>query len=107
MAGCTNGDRVDEVRVGQVQIVGHGVVLNRAISEVLVFYGVSQENFRLAKIVSDVVVFVYICACGCGSLVTGCCLTMQCVLARLTCFGLMWALPSLSGLYLPRRGPDH
>ena len=42
MAGCTNGDRVDDVRVGQVQIVGHGVVLNRAISEVLcfmVFYG--------------------------------------------------------------------
>jgi hypothetical protein len=40
MAGCTNGDRVDEVRVGQVQIVGHGVVLNRAISEVcVVFYG--------------------------------------------------------------------
>ena len=24
---------------------------------------------------------------------------MQCVLARLTCFGLMWALPSLRGLY--------
>ena len=45
MAGCTNGDRVDEVRVGQVQIVGHGVVLNRAISEVLVFYGVFYGVF--------------------------------------------------------------
>ena len=62
MAGCTNGDRVDEVRVGQVQIVGHGVVLNRAISAVLVFYGVSQIKFRFARIVSDVVVFVYIFA---------------------------------------------
>ena len=40
MAGCTNGDRVDEVRAGQVQIVGHGVVLNRAISEV---WSVSQS----------------------------------------------------------------
>ena len=24
---------------------------------------------------------------------------MQCVLAGLTCFGLMWAVPSLRGLY--------
>ena len=27
MAGCTNGDRVDEVRVGHVGQVGHGAVL--------------------------------------------------------------------------------
>ena len=27
MAGCTNGDRVDEVRVGHVRQVGHGAVL--------------------------------------------------------------------------------
>ena len=26
MAGCTNGDRVDEVRVGHVGQVGHGAV---------------------------------------------------------------------------------
>ena len=42
---------------------------------------------------------MYISVCGCGSLVTGGCLTMQRVLARLTYFGLMWALPSLRGLY--------
>ena len=27
MDGCTNGDRVDEARVGHVRQVGHGVVL--------------------------------------------------------------------------------
>ena len=30
--GCSNGDRVDEVRVGHVKQAGHGVVLNLAIS---------------------------------------------------------------------------
>ena len=70
MAGCTNGDRVDEVRVGQVQIVGHGVVLNRAISEVLVFYGVLMvaRKFQVCKNSFRCGCFcVYICLIGCTS----------------------------------------
>ena len=36
MAGCTNGDRVDEVRVGHVGQVGHGAVLvSRVRSEMM------------------------------------------------------------------------
>ena len=36
MAGCTNGDRVDEVRVGHVRQVEHGAVLvSRVRSEMM------------------------------------------------------------------------
>jgi hypothetical protein len=41
MDGCTNGDRVDEVRVRHVRQVGHGVVLSRLCDlRDLVFYRV-------------------------------------------------------------------
>ena len=53
MAGCTNGDRVDEVRVGHVRQVGHGAVLvSRVRSEMMrdrvVFMGkkVLWEKFK-------------------------------------------------------------
>ena len=68
MAGCTNGDRVDEVRVGQVQIVGHGVVLNRAISEVLCFMVFHAKKFQVCKNSFRCGCFcVYICLIGCTS----------------------------------------
>ena len=36
MAGCTNGDRVDEVQVGHVRQVEHGAVLvSRVRSEMM------------------------------------------------------------------------
>ena len=54
MAGCTNGDRVDEVRVGHVGQVGHGAVLvSRVRSEMMrdrvvfmVRKKVSEKSFR-------------------------------------------------------------
>ena len=33
MDGCTNGDRIDEVRVGHVRQVRHSAVLARLLSE--------------------------------------------------------------------------
>ena len=50
MAGCTNGDRVDEVRVGHVGQVGHGAVLvSRVTCEIdersRGFYG-EKKSFR-------------------------------------------------------------
>ena len=49
MAGCTNGDRVDEVRVGHVGQVGHGAVLvSRVRSEMMSGYGESEKKFQKA-----------------------------------------------------------
>ena len=50
MAGCTNGDRVDEVRVGHVGQVGHGAVLVSRVRSVddersRGFYG-EKKSFR-------------------------------------------------------------
>ena len=50
MAGCTNGDRVDEVRVGHVRQVGHGAVLVSRVRSVddersRGFYG-EKKSFR-------------------------------------------------------------
>ena len=48
MAGCTNGDRVDEVRVGHVGQVGHGAVLVsrvRSVGDDRVVY-VRKKSFR-------------------------------------------------------------
>ena len=60
MDGCTNGDRVDEVRVGHVQRVGHSVVLARLRSErserSRVFYLV-KKSFKFGQKVSVVVIF--------------------------------------------------
>ena len=48
MAGCTNGDRVDEVRVGHVEQVGHGgVLVSRVRSEMMSGFMVKQKkSFR-------------------------------------------------------------
>ena len=54
MAGCTNGDRVDEVRVGHVGQVGHGAVLVSRVRSVddersrgfMVRKKVSEKSFR-------------------------------------------------------------
>ena len=54
MAGCTNGDRVDEVRVGHVRQVGHGAVLVSRVRSVdderswfiVVRKKVSEKSFR-------------------------------------------------------------
>ena len=57
MAGCTNGDRVDEVRVGHVRQVGHGAVLVSRVRSVddersrfiiAVRKKVSEKSFREA-----------------------------------------------------------
>ena len=50
MDGCTNGDRVDEVRVGHVRRVGHSVVLAKLRSESSEISGVYQS---LVKKVSN------------------------------------------------------
>ena len=53
MDGCTNGDRVDEVRVGHVRRVGHSVVLARLRSErsqrSRVFIKAWLKSFKLGK----------------------------------------------------------
>lgn len=47
MAGCTNGDRVDEVRVGHVGQVGHGAVLmSRVDLRDRVVFMVEKKSFR-------------------------------------------------------------
>ena len=65
MDGRMNGDRVDEVRVGQVQIVGHGVVLNRALRGLCFMvakkFQVCKNSFRCGCFC------VYICLIGCTS----------------------------------------
>ena len=61
MDGCTNGDRVDEVRVGHVRRVGHSVVLARLRSRV--FIKAWLKKFQIGQKVSDVVIFgvIYLC----------------------------------------------
>ena len=56
MDGCTNGDRVDEVRVGHVRRVGHSVVLARLRSRV--FIKAWLKKFQIGQKVSDVVTLV-------------------------------------------------
>ena len=71
MDGCTNGDRVDEVRVGHVRRVGHSVVLARLrseISEISVFISAWLKKFQIGQKVSDVVIFgVIFCLIECTS----------------------------------------
>ena len=50
MAGCTNGDRVDEVRVGHVRQVGHGAVL---VSRVRSVDDERSRGFMVRKKVSE------------------------------------------------------
>ena len=44
MDGCTNGDRVDGVRVGHVRRVGHSVVLARLRSDLEISRVLSQSH---------------------------------------------------------------
>ena len=48
MAGCTNGDRVDEVRVGHVGQVGHGVCSChvRSVDDEIVVVYMEKKSFR-------------------------------------------------------------
>ena len=63
MDGCTNGDHVDEVRVGHVRQVGHGVVLDCATVGIVrserswCFIVFSKKSFKFAQKLSDVVNF--------------------------------------------------
>ena len=50
MAGCTNGDRVDEVRVRHVGQVGHGAVL---VSRVRSVGDERSRGFYVSKKVSE------------------------------------------------------
>ena len=57
MDGCSNGDRVDEVRVGHVRQVGHGVVLDCDLRDLGVLSLVFSKKFQIWQKVSDVVIF--------------------------------------------------